>query len=188
MFLLKLKCKKFHYIIHSFWKGTFVPLNTPANPSFPWPCVSFAFWLYLFFKMVGGYWKSCCLHSSPERGHTVRADVLHSGWTAVWSNGRKIVFGDIGSLAGQSTRISNSVGYHGCPTHAGAISKPVALSWQIFSSILLKRTCGGCVSDVHWLQSKVNASIAIAPGSGRRATYNGTWWFSLDAKRSTSGV
>ena len=43
-------------------------------------------------------------------------------------NGRKIVFCDVGSLAGKSTNISNNDAYHGCPAHAGAISKVVALS------------------------------------------------------------
>ena len=37
-------------------------------------------------------------------------------------------------------------------------------------------------------QFSAKASIAVAPGSGFQAKYTGSWAFSLDAKRSMSGV
>ena len=40
---------------------------------------------------------------------------------------------------------------------------------------------------LHLDQSKVNASMATAPGSGLEATYGVTLWFSLDANMSISG-
>ena len=173
------------HLPYSTWNGITIPSTTPADPlSKEWVvCLGGLLSPWRQEQFRSPLRNSAVLVALPEIAHTASWRTT-SGWLSSCVAVIRSLLGGI--RRGTSTSISRSTGYHPCAFHTGATRTSSACCRRVWASTLPIRFHGGLANALSSAQSKVNASVAIAIGSGLQLTNCLSWQVNLLANRSTS--